>query len=128
VKTLSSRKGDWEGHSADAVADALFRIVLALQFRRRWKTQLDSVRKMLMTLTESCGEDASNECIVTADRGYGKASYMEFLTEFGFSSVFFMPDHLLRVHPFVGLSYLDPIRKDLEEEQQKWKSANMGRK
>lgn len=35
VKMLSSRKADKEGHSADAVADALFRVVLALRFRRR---------------------------------------------------------------------------------------------
>lgn len=79
MKTLSARKADREGHSADAVADALFRNVLALRFRRRDETQLDLVRKMLMVLTENCGGDASSGCIVTVDRGYGKASVMELL-------------------------------------------------
>lgn len=35
VKMLSSRKADREGHSADALADALFLVVFALRFRRR---------------------------------------------------------------------------------------------
>lgn len=35
VKSLSARKVDKEGHSADAVADALSRIIFALRFRRR---------------------------------------------------------------------------------------------
>jgi hypothetical protein len=35
VKTLSLRKADREGHTADAIADALFRVTLAVRFRRR---------------------------------------------------------------------------------------------
>ena len=35
VKTLNSRKADREGHAADAIADALFRITIMVRFRRR---------------------------------------------------------------------------------------------
>ena len=49
VKSLSARKADKEGHSADAIADALFRLTFMVRFRRRgmysslcnvyWKTK-----------------------------------------------------------------------------------------
>ncbi|PXF45600.1 hypothetical protein BWQ96_04605 [Gracilariopsis chorda] len=113
---ISSRKADREGHSADALADALFRIVLAIRFRRRGEAQTESVRKMLVTLMDGRREEAVNGCIVTADRGYGKGAFMEILAEFGMGSVFVMPNHLLRVHPFVGLSFLNPSREDIVEE------------
>ncbi|PXF45277.1 hypothetical protein BWQ96_04976 [Gracilariopsis chorda] len=103
VKMQSVRKVDKEGHSADAVADALLRLVLALHFRRPGESQLDLVRRLFTVLTEGRGGRATNNCIVTADRGYGKASFMELLPEFGFSSVFVMPDHLICVHPFIHL-------------------------
>jgi hypothetical protein len=38
VKTLSTRKADREGHCADAIADALFRITFFVRFRRRGHT------------------------------------------------------------------------------------------
>jgi hypothetical protein len=38
VKTLSARKADREGHCADAIADALFRITIFVRFRRRGPT------------------------------------------------------------------------------------------
>ncbi|PXF43284.1 hypothetical protein BWQ96_06981 [Gracilariopsis chorda] len=116
VKMLSARKADKEGHSADALADALFRIILAIRFRRRGEAQTESVKKLLSTVLDGRGEEANTGCIVTADRGYGKQSFLEILSGFGLSSVFVMPEHLLRVHSFVGLSYLDPVRDDLEDE------------
>lgn len=58
VKMLRFRKADKEGHTADAVADALFRIVLAIRFRRRGEAQTDSVRKLLTTLNNGRGEEA----------------------------------------------------------------------
>lgn len=35
VKILSSKKAEKEGHSVDAVADALFRVLLGISLRRR---------------------------------------------------------------------------------------------
>ena len=113
-KMLGSRKADKEGHSADAVADALFRIVLAIRFRRRGEQQTESVRKLFSILMDGRGEEALNGCIATADRGYEKQKFIEVLSAFGVSSVFVMLNHLLRVHPFVASSYLDPRRADLE--------------
>ena len=37
VKSLSIRKADREGHTADAIVDALFRVKLIVRFRRRGK-------------------------------------------------------------------------------------------
>lgn len=72
VKMLSTRKANREGHSADAVADALSRIVLALRFRRRRESQAESVRKLVTALLDGRGEKSLDGCIFTADRGYGK--------------------------------------------------------
>lgn len=95
------RKADKEGHSANAVDYALFRIFLALRFRRCGKTQVDSTRSLLEVLTDGRGKGATKSCIVTAERGYGKFSFMEVLSEFGFRFVFVIPEKLLRVHPLV---------------------------
>lgn len=75
---------------------------------------------------EGRGEEAVNGCIVTADRGYRKESFLNMFSKFGFASVFIMPDHLLRVHPFVGKSYLNPILADLEEELLKQTYRSLG--
>lgn len=114
VKMLSNRKADREGHSADAVADALFRIVLALRFRRRAEPQHVSVRKLIDSLMDGRGEKSITGCIVTADRGYGNERFMKILMEQGLGSIFVMPDHILGCHPFVGKSFLNPLRGDLE--------------
>ena len=57
VKTLSNRKADKEGHSTDVVADAFFRIVLAVRFRRRGRA-LNSPSgeffKLLWRVVERC--------------------------------------------------------------------------
>lgn len=39
---------------------------------------------------------------------------MNLTTEFGFGSVFFIPEHLLRFHLFVGVSFLNLRREDGE--------------
>lgn len=114
VKMLSARKADREGHSADAVADALSRVVMALRFRRRGESQVESVGKLLSTLLDGKGQEALNSCVVTADRGYGKESFLNLFTSFGLAAVFVMPDHILRCHPFVASSLLDPLRDDYE--------------
>ena len=43
VKSLSLRKADREGHSADAIADALLRIILMVPFRRRGEKHAGNV-------------------------------------------------------------------------------------
>lgn len=116
VKTLSARKADKEGHSEDAIADALFRVVLGLRFRRREELHTESVRKLLITVLDERGEEALNGCIIAADRGYGKDSFLEILSGHGLSSIFVMPEHLIRCHPFVAQSLLDVSRNNLEEE------------
>jgi hypothetical protein len=43
VKSLSARKADRESHSADVLADAVFRVALAIRLHRRGESQLESV-------------------------------------------------------------------------------------
>lgn len=112
---LSARKADKEGHPADAVGDTFFRIVLALRFRLRGESQLDSVCLLFEVQTKCRVEGGTSIFIVIADRGYGKPSSMELLTKFEFSSVFVMPGHLLRVRSFVASWYLNPSRGHTEE-------------
>lgn len=44
MKTIASRKTDREGHTADAIADDIFRITLAVRFRRRREERTESVK------------------------------------------------------------------------------------
>lgn len=115
VKTLSSRKADREGHAADTVADALFRVTLAVRFRRRGQTQTTNVIKLLDILVESRGEQSLHGLVLTADRGYGSMSLMRILMGRGIGSMLIMPQHLLRCHPFVGQSFFNVTRLDDDE-------------
>lgn len=69
---LISRKANEEGHSADALADALSRILLTLRFIRRADPHVQSVKHLMDSFMEGVGEEAVNGCTVTADRRYGK--------------------------------------------------------
>ena len=123
VKNLSWRKADREGHSADAIADAFFRIIMALRFRRRNEIVVDSVPKLVSTLTEGREEEALGGFFITADREYGNESILKFPMESGIGSMLIMPEYILRAHPFVGKSFLDPLRCDVEEDDERMKDA-----
>ena len=77
VKTISSRKADREGHTADAIADALFRITSMMRFRRRGVSQSSNVSSLLDAVLEGGGEHSLHGFIVTADRGYGKLEIIQ---------------------------------------------------
>lgn len=115
-KMISNRKADKEGHSADALADALSRVLLAMRFWRRGEHQVDSVRNMLTGLFDGMVQGALNSCIITADQGYGKDSFLSLLSSFGLVSMFIIPYHIIGAHPFVASSYFNPRRGDEEEE------------
>lgn len=75
VKTLSCRKVNREGESAEAIADALFRVVFGIRFRLRGEAHVQSVIKLQYLLLDGLGENFLNTCIVTADRGYGRGAF-----------------------------------------------------
>lgn len=116
VKTISSRKADTEGHSADAIADAFFRITLAVRFRRRGHSQESNVECMFRAVMQSVGQLSPRGIIVTADRGYGRLSLLSQMLSLGFCSMFIFPEHLIRCHPFVGKSFLQYDRSDVEDQ------------
>ena len=55
---------------------------------------------------------------ITTDHGYGSLKSIEELNKQSVSAIFLMPEHLLRCHPFVGLSYLSSGRAEECEEGQ----------
>ena len=118
VKTLSARKVDREGHTADVIADELFKITLGIRFRRRGEGQHENVQKLLTHMLE--GRTGQSLCgfTITADCGYGSLKLIEELNKQGVSAIFVMPGHVLRCHPFVGLSYLSSGTADDCEEGQ----------
>lgn len=61
---------------------------------------------------EGHGEKVLKSLTVSVDRGYGKESLMQTLADCGSSSIFVLPEHLLRCHPFVGQSYFMIDRDD----------------
>ena len=56
VKTISNRKTDGEGHVADVLADALFRVVMQMRFRRRHDNLESCVSKIVSNLLEVRGD------------------------------------------------------------------------
>ena len=47
VKSISKRKADREGQTADAIADVLFPATLAVRFRRRGWKQSDNFQQLI---------------------------------------------------------------------------------
>lgn len=115
VKTLSARTADREGHTADVIVDALFRVTLAKRFRRRGEQQCDNARRLISTFIDVRGDNSLHGLVLTADRGYGNLSLIRSLLLHGISSILVMPQHLIRCHPFVGRSFLRVTRQDENE-------------
>ena len=65
---------------------------------------------------EGRGEQSLTGVTITADRGYAKQEVLCMLSNKGLISMFVMPEHLLRCHPFVGSSFLMPAREDDNEQ------------
>ena len=101
VKTHSLRKADPEGHTADALCDALFRVTYMVRFRRREETQASCVASMIDALLEGRGERHLSGCTVTADWGYGKLSTLTSLFSRQINCILIMPDHILKCHPLL---------------------------
>lgn len=118
VKTLSARKADREGHVADSLADAFFRLTLALRFRRRGESQAQNVDSLLSNLLAVRGEKSLLGFVITADRGYGKFSLLKRLLKRGIGAMMIMPDHVLKCHHFVGQSFFDVSRNEMDSESE----------
>lgn len=95
VKMISSRKADKEGYSVYVVADAFSRIVFGMQSRSRGEIQLNSVKTLLTSLFEVKGKETLNSCILTADSGYEKESFLDIMVTFGLGSVFIIPSYII---------------------------------
>lgn len=56
---------------------------------------------------------------MTADRGCSGTALISTSLKLGISSIFIMPQHLLRCHPFVGKSFFNATRNDFEKDCEK---------
>lgn len=108
VKTIRNCKADGEGHSAEAMADVLSRILAGLRFRCRAETQVASVENLLHVIFEGKSEEALNSCVAIADHGYWRDAFLQMIASFVLASMFVMPNHILRAHAFVPVSSLSP--------------------
>lgn len=50
--------------------------------------------------------------IFTAHSGYGCPQFLDLQSEFGYSSIFIMPENLISVHPFVSSTHINGVRSD----------------
>lgn len=66
IKMPSSRNADKEGHSADPVADALYRVILGIKFWRRGVRQKNLVQIVLSDILDGKGGETLSSCILTA--------------------------------------------------------------
>lgn len=115
VKALSAGKADQEGDISAVLSDELFRIRLDGRLHRFAESQGDSVVALLGSVQECRWEASSWAIILTADRGYVKPSFVDVITDIGFSSILIIPEQLLSTHPFLGESHMDTARDDLLE-------------
>lgn len=98
-KALSHRKADNEGIKNDAVADALFRVVLALRHKERLGySQERAVQELLRAISKDVNEKLDGMC-ATADRGYSNVALWVALGSMDLSFVMIAGEH--SDHPFV---------------------------
>lgn len=112
VKKLSNRKEDKEGHSADVICDAFFRITLGVRFRRRGENQARNVEQLLKSFTSGHGQLSLRRIIASADRGDGYLKLLKSFLSRATSGVMIMPSHLLKCHPFEPESSFNVNRDD----------------
>lgn len=72
IKMSSARKADKEGHSAHAIADALFRLILVTRFRRRGEAQTEPVGKCWCFYCMEEGERQWMDILLRQTDGMGK--------------------------------------------------------
>lgn len=109
VQMLNDRKAEKGGHSADAVADALFGVELGIRLKRRGESQTESVAKLLANILHEKEEEALKSCIITADRGYGKNYFLIILHQEGSVLLWSYRSNPLAVFPSFPSHTLTPI-------------------
>ena len=79
-----------------------------MRFRRREENSQNSlnVKHLIRNLLEGHGAHSIHGLVFTADRGYGSMALLRLLLSYNIGSIFIMPEHLLRCHPFVRKSFL----------------------
>lgn len=100
------------------LADALFRLTLDARFHRSGATQVDVVPYLVVSLQVCREEMYQRATIISDDWVYGKASFIDLITEIIICSrIFIMPKHLVSMHPIVRQSHMDSANDDLLEGQ-----------
>lgn len=79
VKTLSNRKADTEGCSADVLADCYFRVLLQIRFCRRGVSQEDNIRHLLYNAFGANGAVSAGSSLLGGDRGCATMENAELL-------------------------------------------------
>ena len=107
MKKVNARKADREEHTANAIADALFRATLKLRFRRKGESQVENVTKRVNQLLEGRGEGSMRGFIITGDHGDREIRLIGHHSRKGIGSMFLISGHVKCCHPFVPpvLSY-----------------------
>mmetsp|Transcript_34556 Transcript_34556/g.75649 ORF Transcript_34556/g.75649 Transcript_34556/m.75649 type:complete len:536 (+) Transcript_34556:78-1685(+) len=105
-KSISKRKADVEGYDANLMCEALFRIPVAINYRRRGESQEESVNTLIKTLMSVSGSASNAALTVMGDRGFGWEDLVTMLTVKGLNSLFILPEHLPDSHPIIGASFV----------------------
>lgn len=98
---------------ADVLVDSLCNCILDVGFRRMGEGEEAGACAVMERLLKGQAHQSLSSLIVTADRGYGRDSFLNYLRGKGIISIFVMSDHLARLHPFLPAPFL---RVDPSEE------------
>lgn len=101
---------------ADVLADSLFNCLMAVRFRRRGEGEEVGARTVVDRLLKGQSQHSLSSLIVTADRGYVRDSFANYIRDRRIGSIFVLPDHLSRVHPFLP-AYLLRVGRDDDIEE-----------
>lgn len=126
VKLLSPQNAKNAGHLADVLWNRGLFAYWLCNFRHRGNGQESGACAIMERLLEGEGQQSLSSLILTADRGDGRDSFVNYLRRKGISSIFVRPDHFVRVHPFLTACFLrvgrsdeiDSFRNDDDKEDQ----------
>lgn len=76
---------------------------------------MKALKRLLTEMFEDMGLEALNICTIIAGKGFDMESFLSVMSSLGLSSVFIMPEHVLRSHQFVAASFINPHREEGDE-------------
>lgn len=117
LQRLNRNEAAKKGNVVDVAADAVFRFILEMRYRRRGDQQIYCAAKLMQKIQDWHGHGSvlSRGEILTANQGYGRLAYLRLIQELGINSLFIFLDRLVFCRPSIYRSRLRARRERYRE-------------